>query len=88
MATPREPDALLTGGPRDQTPFNAEGSALVELEIEGLIHRYIGTHQRRDMDGRSVAVYRYDGAVRPPNHPKGAEPRDGGDRPAPGAPSC
>ncbi|SDZ45455.1 hypothetical protein SAMN05444365_11824 [Micromonospora pattaloongensis] len=78
---------MLSGGPRDQTPFNAAASALVELEIDGLIHRYIGTHQRRDLDGRSLAVYRYDGAVRKPGHPKGAEPRDGGDRPAPGAPS-
>lgn len=65
MGTPSEPDALLIGGPRDHTPLCAEGAAMVQLEIDGLVHRYVGTARRRDHDGRSMAVYTYDGVARP-----------------------
>lgn len=71
MGTPREPDALLIGGPWDDTPFTAEDAAIVELELDGLVHRYIATDRFREHDGRSVAVYTYDGATRPP----GEKPR-------------
>jgi hypothetical protein len=65
MRTPREPDALLIGGPRNDTSFIANEAAMVELEIDGLVHRYIGTDRRRDHDGRSLVVYTYDGVIRP-----------------------
>lgn len=58
-----ENDAILIGGPRDQTPVAAGDAGLVELETDGLVHRYIRTHQRREQDGRSLTVYNYDGEV-------------------------
>lgn len=56
-------DAILVGGPRDQTAVVIGDAGLVELEFDGLIHRYIRTHQRREHDGRSLVVYNYDGEV-------------------------
>jgi hypothetical protein len=57
-------DAILIGGPRDGTPFRAEGSGLVTLEVEGLVHRYIRTTERRQRGGQDLLVYNYDGEVR------------------------
>lgn len=56
-------NAILIGGPKDQTPFAANEVALVELEIDGLVHRYARTHQKRDWQGRSLLVYNYDGSA-------------------------
>ncbi len=61
-----EPDAILVGGPRDATPFHAGGAGLVTLEIDGLEHRYIPTTTTREVDGRELVVFNYDGEVRPP----------------------
>lgn len=74
MAT-RNEDALLVGGPRDQTPFAAEQAALVELEIDGLVHRYIRTTKERDWQERRVTVYNYDGVVDPDGAMPGVETR-------------
>lgn len=74
MAT-RSEDAILVGGPRDQTPFAAEQAALVELEIDGLVHRYIRTTQERDWQERRVTVYNYDGVVDPDGALPGVETR-------------
>ena len=62
----REPDAVLIGGPRDGTPFHAGDAALVTLELDGLVERYIQTTATREVDGRQLLVYNYDGEVRPP----------------------
>jgi len=66
-------DAILVGGPRDGTPFTAEDAGLVELEIDGLVHRYIRTTAHRDRDGRSLLVYNYDGEIDPNGAESGAE---------------
>jgi len=66
-------DALLIGGPRNGTLATGGGAALVELEIDGLIHRYIRTTEERDHDGATMAVYNYDGAVSPEGGQSGAE---------------
>lgn len=68
-------DALLVGGPRDQTLFGAEDAALVELEIDGLVHRYIRTTQERERDGDRLRVYNYDGVVDPGGAMPGVETR-------------
>lgn len=60
--TDNDHDAVLLGGPRDQATVTAGGSALIELAIDGLIHRYIRTTKHRD-DG--LAIYNYDGEVAP-----------------------
>jgi hypothetical protein len=58
-------DAIYIGGPRDGTAFSSQGAALVEVDIGGMLHRYIRTHQHRDQDGSSLVVYNYDGEVDP-----------------------
>ena len=70
-----EPDAILIGGPRDGNPVNAEDTALIELEIDGLVHRYLRTTAHREHDGRSLPVYNYDGEVDPTGAQSGAETR-------------
>jgi hypothetical protein len=66
-------DAILIGGPRDGFTFSAESAGLVELEIEGLVHRYIPTSQHRTDGGTRRAVYTYDGVVDPDGALDGAE---------------
>ncbi|SCL21914.1 hypothetical protein [Micromonospora inyonensis] len=63
-------DAWLVGGPRDGSTHDAGGSALLELEIDGLIHRYVRTTKQHDDD---TTVYNYDGAVAPGGGEPGVE---------------
>ncbi len=58
-------DAILIGGPRDAVPFQSESAAVVTLEMDGLIHRYIRTTATRATDRGELLVYNYDGEVRP-----------------------
>jgi hypothetical protein len=74
--TPAEADdAILVGGPRDRTRFASEQAGLVELEIDGMIHRYIRTTATRERDGRSYLVYNYDGEIDPTGARPGVETR-------------
>ncbi|MGI5215823.1 hypothetical protein [Plantactinospora sp. CA-290183] len=66
-------DAILVGGPRDGTSVPAGDAGLIELKIEGLIHRYIRTTKQREHDGAELAVYNYDGEVRPTGGESGSE---------------
>jgi hypothetical protein len=75
MSASADTDAILVGGPRDGTIFAGQDAALVELEIDGLVHRYIRTTQRRDRDGRRLLVYNYDGELDPRGAQSGAETR-------------
>ncbi|MFE2618376.1 hypothetical protein ACFXA2_32715 [Micromonospora chalcea] len=61
--------AYLVGGPRDGSTQDADGKALVEIEIDGMIHRYIRTTKVHD-DG---VVYNYDGMVAPGGGEPGVE---------------
>lgn len=56
--------AILLGGPRDGERITAPDSALVQIEIDGLFHRYVRTTATRDVGGRPVPVYNYDGEIR------------------------
>lgn len=60
-----ESDAILVGGPRDRTLAHAQDAALITVEVDGFIHRYIRTTAHREVSGRAVVVYNYDGEVRP-----------------------
>ncbi|MEH1126560.1 hypothetical protein [Micromonospora sp. CPCC 206061] len=40
-------DAILVGGPRDGTFFDPEDASLVELDINGVRHRYVVTTEQR-----------------------------------------
>jgi hypothetical protein len=57
-------NALLLGGPRDRAQVHAADAAVIHLQIENLVHRYIRTERHRDVDGRSLLVYTYDGEER------------------------
>jgi hypothetical protein len=65
MTTPKTPDALLVGGPRDGTLFIAEDAASVELEIDGLVQRYLRTDREHDQQGTRMVVFAYDGVTDP-----------------------
>jgi hypothetical protein len=69
MTMPNTPDALLLGGPRDGTLFTADDAAVVQLEIDGLIQRYLRTTSQQDHRGQSVMLYVYDGAAPPDDGP-------------------
>ncbi|AXO36224.1 hypothetical protein AB0K27_27195 [Micromonospora echinospora] len=62
--------AYLVGGPRDGSTQDADGKALVEIEIDGMIHRYIRTTKQHGDDG---VVYNYDGMVAPGGGEPGVE---------------
>jgi hypothetical protein len=67
-------DIVLAGGPRDGTVVRSADSAVVELEIDGFIHRYVLTNQQRD----SHTVFNYDGMIDPTGAMPGVETPDGG----------
>jgi hypothetical protein len=75
MTTPTEPNAMLLGGPRDGTLFTVEDSAVVELEIDGLIQRYLRTTRRQNHHGQPLVVFVYDGASGPTGIQTGGGPR-------------
>jgi hypothetical protein len=58
-------EVVLVGGPRDGDIIDGAGPALVELEIDDLVHRYIRTAATRESGGRTRTAYNYDGSVRP-----------------------
>jgi hypothetical protein len=57
-------EAIFVGGPKDGTVFDSDGSGLVEVPIDDLVHRYIRTTATRDQAGRTYPVYNYDGEIR------------------------
>ncbi|MBM0279747.1 hypothetical protein [Micromonospora tarensis] len=61
--------AHLIGGPRDGSTLDVEGEALVEVEIDGMMHRYIRTTKQRD----GGPLYTYDGMVAPDGGEPGVE---------------
>ena len=84
MSTDTTYDAILVGGPRDGSLHASDGSALLQVEIDGLIHRYIVTTKQHEQDGGSYTVYNYDGEVNPNGAQSGVETRRGGLGDAPG----
>lgn len=61
--------AYLVGGPRDGSSQDAGDQALLEIEIDGMIHRYIRTTKQQD----GGTVYNYDGMVAPGGGEPGVE---------------
>ncbi|MER6593620.1 hypothetical protein ABT214_17565 [Micromonospora purpureochromogenes] len=62
-------NAYLVGGPRDGSTQQA-ASALLEIELDGMIHRYVRTTKQHGEDG---TVYNYDGMVAPNGGQPGVE---------------
>jgi len=65
--------AVLVGGPRDGDVVKADSAALVEIEIDGMVHRYIATMQTRPVGDADLPVYNYDGMVNPAGAEDGVE---------------
>ena len=84
MSTDTKHDAIFVGGPRDGSLLTSDDAPLIEVEIDGLIHRYIVTTKQREQDGGSYRVYNYDGEVNPNGAQSGVETRRGGLGDAPG----
>lgn len=73
-----EPNAVLVGGPSHHRPVTLEGDiAVLEVPADGTFHRYIRTDGHRDVEGRNLVVYNYDGQMYddPARTPDGAEHR-------------
>jgi hypothetical protein len=66
-------DVVLVGGPRDGQLVAVDENPLLELPIDGMIHRYIRTHARRTAGGIDRLVYNYDGMVDPDGAQSGVE---------------
>lgn len=66
-------EVVLTGGPRDGEKMETDGAGLLEIEISGMVHRYIPTKQTRAMGGVELPVYNYDGMVNPAGAEDGVE---------------
>ena len=69
-------DAILVGGPRDGSSYSSDAAPVVELDIGGLLHRYVVTTKQRERDGRSYTVYHYDGVIDPAGAQPGIETPD------------
>jgi len=78
MTTEPHEGVILVGGPRDGTVLDTRDSAVVELEIDGMIHRYVVTTKRRNDGDHSYQVYNYDGEIDPTGAQPGVETPDGG----------
>jgi len=78
MTTDTNHDVILVGGPRDGAVVRSAGSAVVEIEIDGFIHKYVLTKQHKQRDGASYTVFNYDGQIDPKGAQPGAETPDGG----------
>ncbi|MBF9132616.1 hypothetical protein I0C86_27220 [Plantactinospora sp. S1510] len=48
-------------------------AGLIEIELDGLIHRYIRTTATRNREGTTLTVYNYDGEVAPGGGESGSE---------------
>jgi len=74
-------DAVLVGGPRDGATLAAQGQPVIEIEIDGLIHRYTTTTKERG----EHHVYNYDGVIDPGGAQPGVEtPESGSHHPVDG----
>lgn len=62
-------DAALVGGPYDGETRHAGDTGLIEIENDGLVHRYIRTSKSQG----SATVYNYDGVVNPAGAEDGIE---------------
>jgi hypothetical protein len=78
MAADDQYDGIFVGGPRDGSLLASDDEALVEVEIDGFIHRYVVTTKLRKQNGMSYTVYNYDGAIDPTGAQPGIETPDGG----------
>lgn len=75
MTETTQQNAIYVGGPNDGSRFSAGTEAVVEVEIDGLVHRYIHTTAHRDIDGQSLVVFNYDGVIDPDGALPGVETR-------------
>ena len=68
-----EGDAVFVGGPNDGARFTSDDAAVVEVRLEGLVHRYIRTTAHRSAADGDPVVYNYDGVIDPSGATPGVE---------------
>lgn len=68
--------AVLAGGPGDGDVVKVDQRGLHEIEVDGMVHRYIPTTKTRATDGGELPVYNYDGMVNPAGAEDGVEDAD------------
>jgi hypothetical protein len=66
-------EVVLVGGPRDGDIVEAGRPGLVEIEVGGMVHRYIPTRQTRPVGDADLPAYNYDGMVNPAGAEDGVE---------------
>ena len=66
-------EVTLAGGPLDGGRRSVEGPGLMEIMIDGVIHRYIPTTKERGEGESRLPLYQYDGAVDPDGGMAGTE---------------
>jgi len=66
-------DAIFVGGPRNGALLTADDTPVVEVRMDSLVHRYVKTTKEREREGRSYAVYNYDGVIDPDGALPGVE---------------
>jgi hypothetical protein len=76
MSDNESADAVFVGGPNDGVTFTSDEVAVVEVPLDGLVHRYVRTTAHRDSGAVARIVYNYDGVI----DPSGAMPGIQADR--------
>jgi len=68
-------DAVFVGGPNDGARFMSDDAAVVEVRLDGLVHRYIRTtrHRTGPATADDARVYNYDGVIDPSGATPGVE---------------
>jgi hypothetical protein len=80
MSDDRSADAIYVGGPNDSATFTSDEVAVVEVPLDGLLHRYVRTTAQRNNGGTARVVYNYDGVVDPAGAMPGIQADRTGDR--------
>jgi hypothetical protein len=66
-------DVILTGGPFDGSRIDGAEGPLLEMESEGLIHRYVATTTSRRLADEDFPVFQFDGSIAPDGGMPGTE---------------
>ncbi|MEV4417673.1 hypothetical protein [Catellatospora sp. NPDC049609] len=66
-------DVVLSDGPFDGSRLDGAEGPLLEMEADGLIHRYVATTATRRVDDDELPVYQFDGTISPDGGMAGTE---------------
>ncbi|WP_144126563.1 hypothetical protein [Catellatospora sichuanensis] len=66
-------DVVLASGPFDGSRLDGVEGPLLEMEADGLIHRYVATTTTRRVAEDELTVYQFDGTISPDGGMAGVE---------------